>query len=138
MRVVDHAMPRWIAPAMAVAFATYFPVQDLAGPGVRHAMVFVFSLGFVGFVVGPVIRQRRAARSGLRADPVPAEHRRRAQLAATVLLVLLLGGVLLLDHLTWPHVALAYGLALAGTVLAGGWWLRRTLARQLRALPSPP
>lgn len=135
LRVVDHEMPRWIAPALAVAFAAYFAVQDLAGPAVRHTMAFVFAFGYLGLVVGPLLRQRRDEQARLRAELVPPQHRRRVWVAASVLLVVLLGGVLLPDRLDWPYGTLAYGAVLGVPVLAGGWWLRRALARDLRTAP---
>lgn len=134
MQVVDDAIPGWMAPAMAVAFAGYFAVQDLAGPAIRHVMVFVFALGYLGFTIGPLIRRRPATQSRLRADLLSPRHHRRAQVAATVLLVLLLGGTLVVDRLGWPHGSLVYGVVLGLAVIGGGWWLRRSLACELRTV----
>lgn len=131
MRVVDHAIPGWIAPVLAVAFAAYFAVQDLAGPAVRHVMVFVFSLGYLALVLGPLLR-RRGEHARLRADLVPPEHRRRVRVAAMVLLVLLLGGVLVGDLVPLRQSAAVYGLTLGLLVITGGWWLRHALQRQVR------
>lgn len=134
--LLDHVMPRWVAPAIGVAFAAFFVLSDLGSGPVQRVVQIVFWLGYLGFFLGPWLRQRRADRAELRRELLPDTHRRPTAILGLVVAAVFLGGTLGADRLPWPHAQLAYGIVGGLVVAAGGAWVRHALLRELRVGPG--